>query len=96
VDSFIKTYNLKIPAVLDPEFRLTKHTGALVTPEAFLADPFGEIIYRGAVDNWMYETGRKRPFPTEHYLRDAINSALAGKSPHPAETQAYGCLIEGL
>lgn len=96
VDSFVEKYDFRIPVVLDPDLKLATLAGATVTPEAFLADPGGHIIYRGAVDDWMYETGKKRPFPTAHYLRDAISNALAGKSPHPAETQAFGCMIEGL
>ena len=51
--------------------------------------------YRGAVDD-QYAVGAAKPAPTEHYLKDALDAVLAGRTPEPARTEAPGCLVTRL
>ncbi|HMR56217.1 MAG TPA: redoxin domain-containing protein [Cyclobacteriaceae bacterium] len=93
---FRKEYKLPglIKLVDDKEHTVTNRFGATITPEVFLLDKEGRILYSGAIDNWFFELGRYRPEITENYLRDAINSCLEGKLPAITKTTAIGCFIQ--
>lgn len=67
---------------------------ATVTPEVFVIDSSNHVWYSGAIDNWSFDTGKKRQFATEHYLKDALKALRNGQKPTVAETKAVGCFIE--
>lgn len=67
---------------------------ATVTPQVFVVDSSNRVWYSGAIDNWSFDTGKKRQFATEHYLKDALKALRNGKKPDIAETKAVGCYIE--
>lgn len=60
--------------------------GASRTPELFVVDGKGVVQYTGAFDSDM----RK---PDTHYVADAVDAILAGKSPKTKSTKAFGCGI---
>jgi peroxiredoxin len=62
---------------------------AQVTPEAYLLDASGKLVYHGAIDN-----SRAGDSITSTYLRDAIDAVLAGKPVPKAEAKAFGCSIK--
>jgi peroxiredoxin len=62
--------------------------GAAVTPHVFLLDSERQIAYMGAIDD-----NQNPEKVTKHYLRDAIDAVLAGKSPETTETRQFGCGI---
>src|SRR5215212_2579093 len=59
------------------------------TPEAYLLDAAGKLVYRGAIDN-----SRNGDGVTSSYLRDAIEATLAGKPVEKSEVKAFGCSIK--
>jgi peroxiredoxin len=63
--------------------------GAERTPEAFVYDAERRLVYHGAVDD-----NRDEPEVTAHYLRDAIDAALAGEAPKVADTPPVGCTVK--
>ena len=67
---------------------------ASVTPEVFVVDSSNHVWYHGAIDNWSYDTGKKRQFATAHYLKDALSALCKGQNPAVAETKPVGCFIE--
>jgi peroxiredoxin len=87
-------HNLRFPFLLDPEFELTKRLKATITPQAFLIDGNGRVVYHGMIDNWGYELGKTRARATEFYLTDAVNHFLEGKLVAPDSTKAIGCYIQ--
>jgi peroxiredoxin len=87
-------HNLRFPFLLDPEFELTKRLKATITPQAFLIDGNGRVVYHGMIDNWGYEIGKARARATEFYLTDAVNHFLEGKPVAPDSTKAIGCYIQ--
>ncbi len=91
---FLNEYHLEMQGVLDPDYRLTKVVNATVTPEVILVSQSGRIAYSGAIDNWAYETGKKRPVVTHQFLRNAIVKLLNDSLPDPPETEPVGCFIE--
>lgn len=74
---------------------ISRSFGATVTPEVFLIDmKTRDVLYRGAIDNYSWATGKHRTVATEFYLRDAIAAAQKGLKPAVAKTKAIGCFIE--
>jgi len=94
MDDFAATYHLSFPVMLDADSRIGDFFGATATPEAFLTDPKGHVLYKGAIDNWAPELGQHRAVITQHYLYDALGSVRANKPVQVKETQAVGCFIE--
>lgn len=81
------------PLIRDNKSQLFRNLKPTVTPEVqFIKDD--KIIYQGAVDNWYYAPGRHRAEPNEHYLDDAIQSALSHRVVVRPFTMAIGCRIE--
>ena len=62
---------------------------AQVTPEAYLIDAAGKLVYRGRIDN-----SRNAEGVTTSELRDAIEATLAGKPVEKTEVKAFGCSIK--
>lgn len=63
--------------------------GATHTPHVYIVDRDGLLSYVGAIDDRNF---RQRE-ASVNYLDAAIDALLAGDSPDPAETPAYGCTI---
>ena len=93
MNSFVDEYKLSLPCFIDQEMHVSDLLNAKVTPEAFLLSPERAKLYTGAIDNWFYKLGSYRSKPTHHYLRDALTSALKGKTIVVTRTEAIGCPI---
>jgi peroxiredoxin len=62
---------------------------ARVTPEAYLLDAAGRLVYRGRIDN-----SRSGDSISSTELRDAVEAVLAGKPVEKSEVKAFGCSIK--
>jgi peroxiredoxin len=62
---------------------------AQVTPEAYLLDASGKLVYHGRIDN-----SRNGDSITSSELRDAVEAVLAGKPVEKSEVKAFGCSIK--
>ena len=62
---------------------------AQVTPEAYLLDASGKLVYHGRIDN-----SRNGDAITSSELRDAVEATLAGKPIEKSEVKAFGCSIK--
>ena len=85
-----KERGMKYPYVMDATSEVAKAFGAARTPEAFLFDAQGKLVYHGAVDDNV-ESAEK---VTKNYLKDALDSVVAGKEVSVKETKAVGCGIK--
>lgn len=94
IASFTNEFRLDNPTLLDPDYLLTKYVNATITPEAFLLDESGAILYSGAIDNWAIVLGQQRREATTFYLVDAIRNHLDGEPIETASAKAVGCFIE--
>jgi peroxiredoxin len=79
--------------LMDPQGKLGRLYDAKTTPEMYVIDPEGKLIYEGAIDN--------RPTPdvddihgADNYVTDALTEAMAGKSIATAYTRPYGCSVK--
>jgi peroxiredoxin len=81
---------MKYPYAVDATSDLARAYGATRTPEAFLFDAKGRLVYHGTVDDNAHE-----PDKVEHrYLRDALDAIVAGHEVAVKETKALGCSIK--
>ena len=85
-----KERGMKYPYVMDGTSEVAKAFGAARTPEAFLFDAQGKLVYHGAVDDNV-ESAEK---VSKTYLKDALDSVVAGKEVSVKETKAVGCGIK--
>ena len=75
--------------VLDADSSSAKEFGATRTPELYVLDGQGAVVYHGAFDSNMDKSQAD-----EHYVKDAVDAVLAGKKPETTETKAVGCGIK--
>lgn len=76
------------PYLFDETQQIAKAYGAIYTPEFFLLDKEGKVVYMGAMDDSSNPANVKAT-----YLEDAVQAILKGGRPTIAETQARGCMI---
>jgi len=93
IRQFLLKYQSTIPGYQDTGLQKVKRYQATVMPEAVLVNAGGEILYRGAIDNWYYALGKNRAKATEMYLRNAIEAVLNGEMVVKSRTEAIGCVI---
>jgi hypothetical protein len=89
-----KEYGYRCSVLLDPEHWLVARSGVGLTPEAAVFSSDGRLQYRGRINNWYGDIGRKRFRVSKHDLRNAIDDLLAGKPVAVPRTDAVGCEIE--
>src|SRR5438067_670077 len=86
-------FKLPFPVYADPKLAAADALKATTTPEAFLLDHNFVLRYRGRIDNAFAARLKKNPRVTEHDLRAALDSLLAGKSVAAPATKPVGCPI---
>jgi peroxiredoxin len=91
---FAKTYEIQFPTLPDADFRIADFLQASTTPEAFILDGAGRILYSGAIDNRAPEPGQRRTVVTEHYVLDAIQSIVDQRKVRSERIPPVGCYIE--
>jgi peroxiredoxin len=94
VNAFAKQYKITMPLLRDSEQKVTRYTGATITPEVVVVNEKGATVYRGRIDNWAYELGKKRRVITERELLDVLTAISSGKTIKVKKTKAIGCFIE--
>lgn len=93
LNEFKKTYAIPFELLPDSAGTITKKFGATITPEVFVEDEAGRIIYSGRIDDSFYAVGKRRKVVTTHELADALESHIRGSVIKVSKTQAVGCLI---
>jgi len=79
--------------LLDPTGQLGHLYGAKTTPDIFLIDADGKLIYDGAIDD--KPTSDVEDVATaRNYLSAALEEAMAGKPVATPATRPYGCSVK--
>ena len=73
----------------DESQEIARTLGSQRTPEVFLFGRDRRLVYHGAIDDSRDETA-----VTQTYMRDAVESVLAGKVPAVTETPPVGCTVK--
>ena len=79
--------------LLDPAGEVGQKYGAKTTPEMFVIDKEGRIIYAGAIDS-IKSTDPADVAKAENHVRAALDAALAGKPVPTSKTKPYGCSVK--
>jgi len=92
-DYLAKMHAAPTAALLDPDGKLGRLYAAKTTPDMYVIDPNGKLIYSGAIDN--------RPTPdqsdiqgADNYVNDALTAAMSGRPVAMPYTRAYGCSVK--
>jgi peroxiredoxin len=67
--------------------------GAKTTPQMFVIDPAGKVLYNGAIDD-RRSANPADAKPARNYVRAALTEALAGRPVSVAATTPYGCSVK--
>ncbi|MBC7382073.1 MAG: redoxin domain-containing protein [Bacteroidia bacterium] len=95
VIKYKSVYNLQsITFYFDPSFELVHLLKATVTPQVFVLDQTGNLLYNGQIDNWIYELGKKRKVITEHNLEKILSDIDQNRKIIFQKTKVLGCFIE--
>jgi peroxiredoxin len=81
---------MQVPYVIDENQTVARAFGASKTPEAFLFDKAGKLVYHGTIDDNAHEPDKV----SKQYLKDALEGVTAGKAPAQGETKSMGCGIK--
>ncbi len=90
--AYARDYEIDFPLLKDHDGTVAATIGATRTPEVFVIDPLGRVIYRGRIDD-QYRPGVVTDSPQREDLREAIDEFLQGKPVSVPVTPAAGCLI---
>jgi peroxiredoxin len=88
-----KRWGLKHAIAPDPEGNVGRAYNASRTPEIFVITADGILAYAGAYDTSRGATPEPNT-PYTHYTKEAIDAVLAGQTPDPATTKAWGCTVK--
>lgn len=84
-----KSVGFVFPVYKDPDNALADRFDAQVTPETYVIDSTGTLVYHGQIDD-----SRNEKRVQQQGLRMALDAVLAGKPVPVAETKAFGCSIK--
>ncbi len=84
-----KEKGLTFTILKDAGNRVADQLGAGRTPEVFLLDASGKLVYHGAVDN-----AQNPAMVNTHHLRNALDAVISGKPIERTEVKAFGCTIK--
>lgn len=93
VKQFIHEYNIQFPLLTDSDKKLTAYLHATVTPQVILLDDKFQLVYKGAIDNWLQSLGKQRVKATQFFLSDALQQSTSDKTVLVKRTRAVGCRI---
>jgi thiol-disulfide isomerase/thioredoxin len=93
ISKFIKDYKINFPVYVDPKKELTTYIEGTVTPEVILMNQQGEVIYRGAIDDWVSDLGKKKLVVSNEYLKTAIKQYLQNQTVSIKSVEPLRCLI---
>jgi peroxiredoxin len=88
-------YQMSYPVLLDESGRVGRMYGATNTPNMFVIDTAGTLVYRGAIDNSPDGEGQS---PTDgtlvNYVDEALAALMARQPVKVPQTKAYGCGVK--
>jgi hypothetical protein len=89
MQAYAKEHGLKWYYVLDSNNEIADAFGATRTPECFLFDPSGKLVYHGAIDDSPADIQKV----TRQHLKTATEEMLSGKEVTVKESRSIGCSI---
>lgn len=88
--AYAKEQKYKWPYLLDEHSELADAFGASRTPETFLFDKNGKLVYHGAIDDSPGDVSKIN----RKHLKEAINELVEGKDISIKTSRSVGCSIK--
>lgn len=79
--------------LLDPEGKVGHEYGAKTTPDMYIINPEGKLIYEGAIDS-KPSTALADLKVATNYVKVALDDSMSGKSVTQTVTRPYGCTVK--
>ncbi len=89
IASHLAEHGFTFPILKDEKNVIADKYGASVTPEVYVLDPKGVLIYHGRIDDSQNASEVK-----SKDLTAALDAILAGKPVPKSESKAFGCSIK--
>lgn len=90
-----KTWSIPNPILRDETGKVGKAYGATNTPNMFVIDKAGTVVYAGAIDNSPDGEGKSPQGGTlVNYVDAALGDVAAGRPVKTAVTRPYGCTVK--
>lgn len=85
-----KSWNLNFTYLLDDTQQVARDYGAVCTPDPFLFDKDGKLVFHGRINNAMSPSEE----PTENTMEDIINKLLNNEAIPQESMPSQGCSIK--
>jgi peroxiredoxin len=79
--------------LLDPDGKVGHAYGAKTTPDMYIINPDGKLVYEGAIDSKPTTSVADLKVAT-NYVKVALDDSMNGKSVPQTETRPYGCSVK--
>jgi peroxiredoxin len=79
--------------LLDPDGKVGHAYGAKTTPDMYIINPEGKLVYEGAIDSKPTTVVADLKTAT-NYVKVALDSSMTGKSVSQTVTRPYGCSVK--
>jgi peroxiredoxin len=89
--NWVSQNNLTYPILNDSHGDVGKAYGSKSTPDMFIIDSTGKLVYEGAIDN---DPAGDKSSDRINYVQKALDEVLAGKAVSTPQTKSYGCSVK--
>jgi peroxiredoxin len=89
-----RQYEMTFPFVKDDDAKVSRRLRFQVTPEVFVFDKSGALVYRGRIDDRYRAGGGATNAKVTSDLERALDELIAGKPVSVSHTKAIGCPIQ--
>jgi peroxiredoxin len=79
--------------LVDPDGKVGRTYGAKTTPDMYVINPDGILVYKGAIDN-KRSTDQADVKTATNYVKSALEEVMTGKPVATTATQPYGCSVK--
>jgi peroxiredoxin len=79
--------------LLDPDGKVGRLYEAKTTPDMYVINPSGILVYKGAIDN-KRSTDLADVKTATNYVKEALDEVMAGKPVSTVSTRPYGCSVK--
>jgi peroxiredoxin len=79
--------------LLDPDGKVGHEYGAKTTPDMYIINPQGKLIYEGAIDSKPTTQVADLKVAT-NYVKVALDNSMSGMSVSQTVTRPYGCSVK--
>ncbi|HZC35714.1 MAG TPA: thioredoxin family protein [Chthoniobacterales bacterium] len=88
-----KTGAARTALLLDADGKVGHLYGAKTTPDMYIINPEGKLVYEGAIDD-KPSTDLADIKTAKNYVKSALNAVLGGQTVASSSTRPYGCSVK--